>query len=507
MIHHFLSKVLAFQATIGAAAASTILFRGGTVVGWNEREGSLQVTRNGSVLVRDDRIAGVYPHGEEPSSITNQDNLTEVVDVTGKIITPGFIDTHRHGWQTAFRTLASNTTLWEYFQRFSEFSVEGLLTAEDVYIGQLAGLYEALNAGVTTTLDHAHHTWSDETSEAGLRASVDSGARVFWAYAFHVLQNYSIEEQFENFREIAKAAIFENTPTTLGIAYDAFYEAGEDDIKPLVDLLRDFNISVITTHFVAGPWGINNSPQAVHRLGLLNTSTPVVFSHASFISQDDYELLRQTNQHASITPESEMHYGILHPTSHLILDQASLGVDTHSTFSTDILTQARLWLQRVRSILYATSLDRWRIPVSNPMSANQAFLLATRNGGLALRRDDIGVIAPGAKADLVVWDGTGPALLGWVDPVAAVMLHASVGDIDHVLVDGQWKKRDGRLTVPGYEGVKAGFLESARRVQEELINEPLPVPQGTWRSGAELDRPPQVDVVAGNGTGYGPNWL
>lgn len=240
---------------------------------------------------------------------------------------------------------------------------------------------------------------------------------------------------------------------------------------------------------------------------MLNISTPVIFSHASFIELSDYELLRQTNQYISVTPESEMHYGQSHPTSHLVLDQASIGVDTHFTFSTDILTQARMWLQRVRSIFYTDSLDHWRIPTSNAMSANQAFLLATRNGALSLRRNDIGILAPGAKADIVVWDGTSPSLLGWVDPVAAVMLHASVGDIDHVLVDGQFKKRDGKLTVTGYEGVKKRFLKSARGVQDKLINTPLPQPEGLWLSGAELDKPVQVDVVRGNGTGYGPNWL
>jgi cytosine/adenosine deaminase-related metal-dependent hydrolase len=58
------------------------------------------------------------------------------------------------------------------------------------------------------------------------------------------------------------------------------------------------------------------------------------------------------------------------------------------------------------------TLDGWKIPSNNPMTANQAFLLATRNGGLALRRGDLGVIKVGAKADLVVFDGLSPNMLG-----------------------------------------------------------------------------------------------
>lgn len=78
-------------------------------------------------------------------------------------------------------------------------------------------------------------------------------------------------------------------------------------------------------------------------------------------------ILRQTNQYLSITPESEMHYGHDHPVSHLIQDQAALGVDTYFTFSADIITQARMWLQAVRLKLSKTTLDLWHIASNNPM--------------------------------------------------------------------------------------------------------------------------------------------
>lgn len=127
-----------------------------------------------------------------------------------------------------------------------------------------------------------------------------------------------------------------------------------------------------------------------------------MFSHASLLTAAGAELLRQTNQYVSITPESEMHYGHDHPHSHLIQDQAALGIDTHFTCSTDILTQARMWLQTVRLIFSRKVLEGWELPTNNPMSVNQAYLMATRHGGLALHRPDLGVLAVGAKADLVV---------------------------------------------------------------------------------------------------------
>jgi cytosine/adenosine deaminase-related metal-dependent hydrolase len=215
------------------------------------------------------------------------------------------------------------------------------------------------------------------------------------------------------------------------------------------------------------------------------------------------ELLRSTNQYIATTPESELQYGHGHPYTYLSQDQAALGVDTHFTYSADIITQARIWLQSVRNTLYSQVLANWNIAGPNPMSANQAFLLATRSGGLALRRQDLGIIAEGAKADLVIFGGDSPGLLGWVDPVAAVILHSHVGDIQHVLVDGKFVKRDGKLTYPNYARVQQRFLNSARRIQAVWKGIPYPVLEGQYGSIAAYQDPKQEDVLRGEGTGYG----
>ncbi|KAK7962863.1 amidohydrolase [Apiospora aurea] len=191
------------------------------------------------------------------------------------------------------------------------------------------------------------------------------------------------------------------------------------------------------------------SPEDLHRVGILNTSSPIDISHASQLCMSQY---------IPVTTESEMHYG------HLILDQASLGVDTHMAFSNEILMQARFWLQSARYRVYAETMGRWQVPAQNPFSVNQAFLLATRNGGLAVKRDDLGAIRVAATADLVVWEGRSPVILGWTDPVAAVILHTSVGHIRHVLVDAEFRKRDGRPTDNRYyDEVQDRFLASARQ--------------------------------------------
>ncbi|KAK7915170.1 amidohydrolase [Apiospora marii] len=471
-----------------AIAACAKLLSGGTIIAFDQETEELKVIRNGSVLIDGDRIVSV----SDIASPFDVPAGVEFIDCTDKIITPGFIDTHRHGWQTVFKTMGSNTTLADYGSRYSAL---------------LAGIYEAMAAGVTTIVDHAHHTWTPDTSAAGLRASVDSGARMYWAYTFqNSSAEFGIPEQIAQWKELA--ASMTSNLTQLAIAYDDFTTnpTGADTLA-VADLIRESK-SLLTTHHVEGPWLLGNSPEDLHRVGVLNSSTPVVIAHAAFLDVRGAGLLRSTNQHISITAESEMHYGHLHPTSHLIMDQASLGVDTHMTFSTDILTQARLWLQSTRYRVYQNTIDRFQVPAQNPFSVNQAFLLATRNGGLAVGRKDLGVIAPGAQADLVVWEGRSPGMLGWTDPVAAVILHASVGDITHVLIGGTFKKRDGRLVdARYYDEVQDRFLASARRIQKVLKDTPLPSQEGSFLTGTPYGYVMQLDAKRGEGTGYGPSFV
>lgn len=202
-----------------AARGSDTLFKGGTVLSFDNVTESVKVLYNTSVLVSGSQIVSIFPQSQNVTLSPG----TEVIPLEGKIMSPGFVDTHRHLWQSAFRTLGSNTSLAEYFFRYSEFTQAGtVFTPEDVYYGQIIGIYESLNAGVTSILDHAHHTWSNATALAGLNASIASGARVWWCYAFHNLTNgYTREDQLADFEYLSKYGPWRNSSTTtLGLAYD-----------------------------------------------------------------------------------------------------------------------------------------------------------------------------------------------------------------------------------------------------------------------------------------------
>lgn len=227
-----------------------------------------------------------------------------------------------------------------------------------------------------------------------------------------------------------------------------------------------------------------NSPAIAAQKGLRDLKTPIIFSHGGFVTKEDIDALRSEDNFLCITPENEMSEGHGQSTSRLVHDHAALGTDTNWNISGDILHNARLWLQSVRAASYQKVLDQGRTPRQNPMSVVDAFLLATRQGALALRRNDLGVLRVGAKADIVCFDGESPNMAGWTNAVAAVVLHSNIGDIKHVLVDGQFRKRDGRLLTKTrkWEDIRDDFKEVARRIQTHNADPP-PIPPQFWGGG------------------------
>lgn len=480
-----LSELPPVRKSLGSSQASTIvekvpsrlgatLFKNATIISYNDKTESLQVLRNASMLIEDGRIAQIFE-----TDLFKIPSHAEIVDATGKIISPGFVNTHHHMWQTQLRTIAADTTLQEYFARYGQTGpASKTFTPEDVYLGQTVAALEMIDSGTTTVLDHAHGNFSDEHVDAALIATFESGLRVFHAHAVEQVPVYTFEQSLTKFKSLLNDRRFSQGTVKLGLAYDMFAFMPTEVNQQVMRLVTDHNntsdspISLLTSHFVAGPYGCNNTPSHLESMSVLSQpelkqKLPVVLSHASFLDDKDATLIRK-HPHVTIssTPESEAHFGHTSKGADSCQDCASLGVDTHFTFNAYMPFQARLWLQQLRLKEYTKTLvNDGNMPATNPMSVEDAFLLMTKKGGDALGRNDLGVIKVGAQADLVIFDCQRPSLWACRDPVAAVVLHTGgAGDVEGVMVAGNWLKRDYRV-LRDVTSVKRRFEDSASRIQ------------------------------------------
>jgi len=127
-----------------------ILLAGGTAVTCVADE----VLWPGDILIRDGRIAAIGPHLEADSA--------RRIDVSGRIVMPGLVDTHRHTWQSIVRNIASDWTLDQYLVGL-HIGLSQYFRPEDTYIGNLLGALEALDAGITTLLDWSHNLYTPST--------------------------------------------------------------------------------------------------------------------------------------------------------------------------------------------------------------------------------------------------------------------------------------------------------------------------------------------------------
>ncbi|KAM0413595.1 hypothetical protein ACHAPT_013625 [Fusarium lateritium] len=408
---------LFLSATCGLA--STLVLDKGAVITFDNATQSVKVLRDHSVVIEDDTISAIIPSADSASFPPD----AEIVPAKGKIISPGFIDTHRHLFRSAFKTLGSSITMATYFATLSPYipNVINRLSADDIYYGQLIGIWESLGAGVTTIADHSYGTFDDATSEASLQASIDTGARIYWCFGLHTLpNNYTVQDQVKTFHRLLRSVDWTKTPVRPGVSFDEFTSAQEKDVDDVVALVN---------------------PSLLQSLGLINRSTPIIFAHSTGISTDDSQIRRQHDHYISIAPESEMHFGHGFPHAHKIMDKAALGIDASWAWSGDLVTQARIWLQTVRLGMYQRALDEWIVPSNSPIAPN---------------------------------------MLGWNDPVAAIILHLNPGNVQYVLVDGQFRKRDFKMVAPenpsrSLDDAEERFLESASRLQRQFLEDPVVV--------------------------------
>ncbi|KAF7294550.1 5-methylthioadenosine/S-adenosylhomocysteine deaminase n1 [Mycena indigotica] len=451
---------------------TSLLLKNGTLI--LHGEGDCIKFLKEDLLIVGNKIVDIKPNIEIPES------NTVVLDCTGKLVSPGFIDTHHHVWQTQFKGRHTNDTLLTYLPKGNW--TGSLCTSEDVFWGQLGGCLESIDGGTTMLVDHANITQGPHHAPNAITATVSSGIRSIFGYCdtpnvtswTPLTFAPGTPEYFDSqLADLAKQQPFGDGRVQLGLSFDSFHLPKETVIE-CYERARSLGVKLITSHYVRGPVvGPQSRVELLDTYGLLGPD--ILLSHASNATPNDAVLLAKANAHVSVTPDTELQMAHGFPVSFRddLHPLCSLGVDCHTTNSGDILTQMRLALQCARGAYNQPFVDAGKNPNTVKHTVEAAYNLGTIKGARAVGMESqIGSIAVGKLADLVIFDGESPAMICAAahDPVAAIVMHASVRDVDTVIVDGKIRKREGKLlAVSGLKGEELQWKDVAKKLLRSRI--------------------------------------
>lgn len=448
-----------------------VVLRGGTVL---TLDASRQVLDEHDVLVVGAEIAAIGPALAVPDG-------TVEIDATGGIVLPGMIDTHRHMWQTAMRGYGADWTLTQYFVWYY-LEWGKVFRPEDIYAGNLLGALEALDAGVTTTVDWSHGLQTTQHADAAVDALQAVPGRFVLGYG-NIQSSPATWTGAPEFRDFVSRRITGDDMLGLQIAFDVTGDPAFPE-KPAFEVARDLGVPV-TTH--AGVWGAtgDDSIRLMYDHGFMTPET--IYVHSATLAPDSYQRIAATGGSVSVATESEQSAGQGYPPTWALRAYGipvSLSMDTSVWWSGDLFSAMRATLGADRSREHMEAHAKGETVTHAALRAEQVVEWATRGGAAALGREStLGSIEVGKKADVVlIKNDHSPASFPLLNPYGHVVFQAQRGDVHTVLVNGRIVKRDGRLV-----GVD---LDAARRTVEQTVEYLRgQLGEAAWRQGMNPDVP------------------
>ena len=463
------------MSAIEAADGVTLVKGARWLVGW---DGESHVYRQDADLAFEGgAIIHVGPGytGPEPARI---------VDAAGCMVMPGLVDVHTHlfsepmnkgMWDEVGSPRLYHTSLYEFLPILRP-DAEGTKAAYGVALSELA------LSGVTTVCDLAlpSEGWLDMLAASGLRACI---APMFRSGRWLTRNGHVVEYEWDEgageraFEQaLAEIEAAQSHPsgrlfgmvcpaqidTCTAELFQAAYQEAERRDLPFqthaAQGLSEFHEITRRTGMTPIEW--------LEHLGVLGERT--IIGHGIFLDHHpwthwhspgrDLERLAAAGATVAHCPTVFARRGItLQDFGRYLEAGVNMGIGT-DVYPHDMLGEMRLVSYLARTV------------AESPRGANaaQIFHAATIGGARALRRSDIGRLAPGCRADFVLVDCTHPAMQPCRDPLQSLIYSAGDRAVRQVFVDGREIVRDGKVLTLDYAGSAAALEEAQGRALSQI---------------------------------------
>jgi len=408
--------------------------------------------KGGYVLLDGNRIIDV---GLDAAGI----EADTVVDGAGKVLLPGFVNTHHHFYQTLFRNVpgASDAKLFDWlvflYERWKGLDEDAMRTASSIACAEL------LLSGTTTTTDHCYlfPRGGGDIFAANIEGARRTGIRYHPCRGSMSLSKKDgglppdsvVQTEDEILTDCLRAIERWHDPEPLAMLRIALAPCSPFSVT--LDLMRQSVVMaeahevLLHTHLAETH---DEEAYCIERFGKRPVDLmedlgwlrdDAWFAHMVVLNDADIAKLSAARVGMAHCPSSNMTLGSgIAPVTRLKTTGVNVGLAVDGSASNDTSNM-------VREVRQAMLLQRVAFG-ADAMTAREALAMATIGGARVLHREDeVGSIEVGKAADLIAFDLNDLAFAGaHADPVAAVV-HCAADRVDLSIVDGAWRVRDGHL--------------------------------------------------------------
>lgn len=395
----------------------------------------------GGVLVQDDRIAAV---GIVDPALVAPD--AEVVDLAGKYVLPGLVNTHVHTSQQISRGVGDDVDFKTWLHK-RMWPFESNMTAEDSYVSTLATCLELIRSGVTSFAEPGGQFvegMARGVAEAGLRAKLaksvmdcGDGLPPVWQRT----AEQELEQQEEDFHRFHHTA---NGRIDVWFGLRTIFNNSDRLIIRTKELADQYGVGV-HMHVAEAKSEIEytmetyGEPTVTHleRLGVLDKNLLAV--HTVWLTDEEVELFRKYDVKVSHNPASAMRVLGFAKIPRMLKSGICVTIGTDGASSSNHMDMVdEMWLT---SLIH----KGWRLdPTVVP--SEDILRMATINGARALLDGHLyGSLEAGKKADLIVIDPHGPSMMPTNDKIAALVTAMHSSNIEATMCDGRWLMRERKI--------------------------------------------------------------